>query len=463
MIPVRLVTKSKQYAIPNAKYMVPSDWKRFQLSELINKVLEHSQPIPFDFVIEDQLLRTSVKTFIDSRGLSTESILEIEYLESVLPPKYVNSFQHDDWISHLDVSRTGTFLTACYDANLRLFSSNDSSKPFLTIPGHDQPILSTTWIPNYHQAGQNQKSDYLASGGMDRVIRVWRLDSNPAHDDQILDLEGSQTATTTHVLALHKSPVSTIKASSHATQAGRLITGDWDGIIGLWDLGSQEHDKVVDFDQEELERAAAGEETRISKKRKKRDGTNTRMIAKQPIQVINVHQAKVARALFSHFDHNKAFSASHDHSVKRLDLETGVEDWCKVAGPEKCLLDIDECKGREGLLVTGGMDRTVCFWDVREESQNVSLTLYGHQAPVSSISSNPSNTHSLQILSGSFDGTCKIWDTRSIKESLYTIQKPNVGGEQKLKKKILSVGWNSDGNLLGFGGEDCELSISSVN
>ncbi|KAG0148290.1 hypothetical protein CROQUDRAFT_654987 [Cronartium quercuum f. sp. fusiforme G11] len=465
MIPVRLVTKSKQYAIPNAKYMVPSDWKRFQLSELINKVLEHSQPIPFDFVIEDQLLRTSVKAFIDSRGLSSETVLEIEYLESVLPPKYINSFQHDDWISHLDVSRTGTFLTACYDSNLRLFSSTDSSKPILTISGHDQPVLSTAWVPSFQQ-GQKQKSEYLASGGMDRVIRVWKLDL-VKDDDQFVNPNSTPSAATTHVLALHKSPVSTIKASPQETNPGRLITGDWDGTIGLWDLASGESDKLVDFDQEELERAAAGDEVRVSKRRKKRDSIGARIIAKRPLQILTSHQAKISRAVFSHFDSHKAFSASHDHSVKRLDLETGAEDWCKVAGPEKCLLDMDECKGREGLLVTGCMDRTVCFWDVREASQNVSLTLHGHQGPVSSISSNPCNTHSLQILSGSYDGTCKIWDTRSIKESLYTITKPTAGSAQDQKKpkgkKILSVGWNAEGNLLGFGGEDCELSISSVN
>lgn len=260
-----------------------------------------------------------------------------------------------------------TFLTACYDANLRLFSSTDSSKPILTITGHDQPVLSSTWIPNY-RANQKKKLDYLASGGMDRVIRVWEL-SPEENDQQVINPTSSRRAATTHVLALHKSPVSTIKASSRASHSGRLITGDWDGMIGVWDLATEEGDRVVDFDQEELERAAAGEEIRANKRRKKRgpqDGSEARIISKQPIQVIAAHQTKISRAVFSHSDPQKAFSASHDHSVKRLDLETGVEDWCKISGPEKCLLDMDECKGREGLLVTGCMDRTVCFWDVRE-------------------------------------------------------------------------------------------------
>jgi ribosome biogenesis protein YTM1 len=67
-----------------------------------------AQPVPFDFVVNDQLLRTSVKNFIDSHGLSTESVLEIEYLESVLPPKFVQSLEHDDWISDLSISKQGS-------------------------------------------------------------------------------------------------------------------------------------------------------------------------------------------------------------------------------------------------------------------------------------------------------------------------------------------------------------------
>lgn len=50
--------------------MVPSDWKRFQLSELINKVLENEQAIPFDFLVGDELLRSSLGGYTQSKGLT---------------------------------------------------------------------------------------------------------------------------------------------------------------------------------------------------------------------------------------------------------------------------------------------------------------------------------------------------------------------------------------------------------
>ncbi|KAH9460050.1 hypothetical protein MJO28_004288 [Puccinia striiformis f. sp. tritici] len=457
MVSIRLSTKSVRYSIPNAKYLVPSDWKRFQLSQLINKVLQLTQPVPFDFVVNDQLLRTSVKNFIDSHGLSTESVLEIEYLESVLPPKFIQSLEHDDWISDLSISKEGTFLTASYDSNLRLFSASDSTKPVLTISGHDQAVLSVTWINNNDSAsGPSQ----IASGGLDRVIKIWEISSS---DSTPLKPESIYSYKNTHVLPLHKSPVSTIQSSNN----NQLLTGDWEGILALWDLSSSVGDHQIQAENAEF----SDQDPRNLKRRKRNKNLeSSTVISKEPIQVIHAHQSKISRAIFSKTDKNKVYTTSHDHTVKRFDLETGLEEWSKLAGPEKCLLDIDECQGREGLLVTGCMDRTICFWDCRDATQNISLILHGHSGPVSTVSTNPSQMNSLQILSGSYDGTCKIWDTRSTKQSLYTIQNPahssikSLNPNQKLPNcKILAVGWNSDGNLLGAGGEDRTLSIHSVN
>lgn len=79
-IAVRLSSRTGEHAIPEAKYMLPADWRRFQLSELINKVLASSeddaesaeirQPIPFDFIINEELLRSSLDGYIKAKGLT---------------------------------------------------------------------------------------------------------------------------------------------------------------------------------------------------------------------------------------------------------------------------------------------------------------------------------------------------------------------------------------------------------
>lgn len=40
---VRLSSKDGSYAIPSSNFFVPSSWRRFHLSELINRVLEHGE------------------------------------------------------------------------------------------------------------------------------------------------------------------------------------------------------------------------------------------------------------------------------------------------------------------------------------------------------------------------------------------------------------------------------------
>jgi hypothetical protein len=51
-IPVTFTTTTA-YPLPPQKYFIPSTWKRFQLSQLINKALSLDQPIPFDFIVKN--------------------------------------------------------------------------------------------------------------------------------------------------------------------------------------------------------------------------------------------------------------------------------------------------------------------------------------------------------------------------------------------------------------------------
>jgi ribosome biogenesis protein YTM1 len=75
-LPINLFTRSTTHAIPQSTYFIPSDWRRFQLSELINKVLGNGEtgdedmeggrgrPVPFDFVVEGEVLRGSLEAWV---------------------------------------------------------------------------------------------------------------------------------------------------------------------------------------------------------------------------------------------------------------------------------------------------------------------------------------------------------------------------------------------------------------
>lgn len=60
---------------------VPENLKRYGLSEILNHLLQDnlSSPVPFDFLINGEILRTSLKEYLINKGLSSEILLNLEY------------------------------------------------------------------------------------------------------------------------------------------------------------------------------------------------------------------------------------------------------------------------------------------------------------------------------------------------------------------------------------------------
>lgn len=55
--------------------MIPLDWKRYQLSQLINKALNLPKPIPFDFLVHGEILITSLCEWRAEKGVGEVSQL----------------------------------------------------------------------------------------------------------------------------------------------------------------------------------------------------------------------------------------------------------------------------------------------------------------------------------------------------------------------------------------------------
>ena len=94
--PVVFTTRTP-YPFPSQKFMIPSTWKRYQLSQLINKALSLPHPIPFDFIFRGEIIRGSLGDV--ALGDGGEETMEIEYIQSVLPPQKMASIPHEDWVS----------------------------------------------------------------------------------------------------------------------------------------------------------------------------------------------------------------------------------------------------------------------------------------------------------------------------------------------------------------------------
>ncbi|CAI2180685.1 16987_t:CDS:10 [Funneliformis geosporum] len=411
---VRFITKQPEFAVTDTPILVPAKLKRYGLSEIINHLLGFEKPVPFDFMIDNLFLRTSLLEYLENSGLSTENIITVEYVESILPPTPLSSFQHDDWISSVKSYNQRYFLTGSYDNYARIW--NASGECLQTFVGHNAPIKSVSWVSV--QASQ------------DRTIRAWK--SSFEHNKYISLYE----------CVGHKDSVESVSVSPSGSE---FASGSWDSSIMLWTMEIPEDSD----DDEHIKIHTSSKRRKVNKKEKIR--------TKYPIATMNGHVGAVSSVTFDHDDNNKLYSGGWDHTIRIWDVEARTNIDTKNC--DKVVYGISY-SNKSGLIASGHSDRVIRIWDPRAtDTAIVKLTLLSHKNWVTSISW--STTNSFMLASGSYDGTVKIWDVRS-KTPLYTLSKQQNDDKGKEKenikiKKVFSVDWDND--VILSGGEDNQLHV----
>ncbi|GME68523.1 unnamed protein product [Ambrosiozyma monospora] len=179
-------------------FFVPVSLKRFGLSEIINHLIETDKPIPFDFLIDGTLLKTSIEDYLTENGLSSETFLNLEYTRAILPPKYLSSFNNEDWVSAIDsigsMSLPGPegdivtppkILTGSYDGIVRIY--NSQGKVETQLVGHSQPIKAVKFI----------SPTRFVTAGLDRSIRLWKA-GTISDEDLDKDTQNGKTSACQH-------------------------------------------------------------------------------------------------------------------------------------------------------------------------------------------------------------------------------------------------------------------------
>lgn len=67
---MRFIAESDEYAVSDEPLELPAKLTRYGLSELVNHLLQQAPPVPFDFLADGELLRTSLRKFMQLRALS---------------------------------------------------------------------------------------------------------------------------------------------------------------------------------------------------------------------------------------------------------------------------------------------------------------------------------------------------------------------------------------------------------
>ena len=425
--------------------------------------------MPLEFLINGQFLRRStIDEFLTTNGISSEATLAVEYVRAVIPPVHVTTFQHDDWVSSVDVlsasssalrSSSGVvlesgnerILTGSYDGLLRVW--NMSSEVVTTSSsaadgGHTSAIKASRFL----------SPSRVVSAGGDRSIRVWSY--SEASDDT------SRSALLPKLeLYGHKSSIESIDVHGPSS---RVLSASTDHTVGVWSSKKADAPPAP-------ERLLPS----FNSSSKRRKVNPSRSSAQRgPLTLLSGHSNPVSAAVFAS-DPTVAYSSSWDHTVRTWDLPTGtLVDTRTTSHP---LLSLCNMNGIN-LLAAGSSARHIAMIDPRASAATIAaMTLRGHSNAVVTLASDPVSAYGL--ISGSHDGTCRMWDIRSVRpgtlsgseaggqvgESVYTITRSSLGkGNEDMRRvggegvKVFSVRWDADVGIVS-GGEDKRVQINRAN
>ncbi|KAK9244958.1 WD40-repeat-containing domain protein [Lipomyces tetrasporus] len=433
-IRITLTTRDPSVAVPDdVPLYVPLALKRYGLSEIVNHLLATEKPIPFDFLINSELLRVSLQDYITQKGLSSEQTLALEYTRSILPPTFLASYVHPDWVSSVDVIEAAPsnvnaapILSGCYDGIVRTW--NLSGSVVSEFGGHTGPVKAVRWLD----------VNKVVSVGMDRSIRIWKVPAAGDQNDEVmadvLGSNGPQTVTSARIFAGHKSTVEDIAVNA---ETSRMLSAGADNAVGLWTTNYKEAPP-----------ASGSLSTRemTGKRRRK-----TTLPSRGPISMMDSHSGPVTGVIFDPKDHTVGYSVSLDHTIKTWDLVTGaLVDTRTTSFPLLSIVALPQLS----LLCCGSSARHVTLHDPRAAADaTTTTTLTGHTNFVVGLSRSPESEY--MFCSASHDGTVRVWDVRA-QNSLYVISRESKAAE---KAKVFGVHWSKSAGIVS-GGEDKRMQIN---
>jgi len=286
----------------------------------------------------------------------------------------------DSAVYALVVGCGGVISCAGRDKDVRLLDPNDG-QCLERMSGHSDRVWALA----------KTSEETLASGSGDKTIRLWR----PADAKCLGTFKG------------HKGAVMSL-----LSHRGLLISGSQDQSVRLWDL--KEGGCVGSLWQ-----ATDGQAS------KERNSVHSLAIAKRDqlacgtwggtIRLWDLHRSRCTAAFDAHngavwsmlVADGKLFSAGSDGTVKLWDARAGNQEPVGTLGSTSTSGPLYAMVEREGLLLTGGYDQLVKVWDTR--MQRCLNELPGHSGSVRCLAFLDST-----LLSGSTDGTVRLWDFDSL-------------------------------------------------
>lgn len=266
---------------------------------------------------------------------------------------------------------------------------------------------------------------YLVSASSDGAIKIWDLKKKRVRGA----LHGHELA----VNALAIAPNGTLVASASS-----------DGSVRIWDLNTEKEITRFDKYQGSLRSLAFAPNSRLLAVANDANIELWDIIARQKLTTFSGHIRLVESVEFSR-DGNLLISGGVDETIRFWDInKKGLAG--KISAPSHCINTLSSSV--DGILATGGKDYTIRLWDVTSQSELAILE--GHEASIRAIAFSSRGDY---LVSADWDGFIKLWDTAT-GVSVFSIE----GHESA----VLTVDFSPDEKQIATAGYDQIIKLWNV-
>lgn len=434
---VSFVTKLPDaFQVPEEELVVPSNLERYGLSEVVNRLLAREKPIPFDFLVEGEFLRSSISSYLEAHKLSSEKVLKLEFVLALREPEQSTVDETPDWIASVVALQgypSSWFAAVSYDGTLRVYENSEAR---VTSRLSDAGLAAVAALPV-----ENGRGSHLVAAGLDGSVRCCAL----RHD-------GASSAAAGRVAERRGATLPQALQAAAISEDGTMLAGaGWSSQVYVWNADDE---LFAPPSKEGPKRKAAAQ-------------------AEAPPKFCLGGHSQVVTALSFGAKEKFPFtllSASWDCSLRVWDIAAAscVCNWPTA----RAVTSFSTNPAMPPQMATSHEDGHVSLWDVRAppHASIVGAVSLDASAGLQLLAAQPTHRRMAsqvawcrqdphRIASVGHDGHLCIIDPRSLKLPLQSVP---VGKQVPTPNKLLCVAWLAK-DALAVGGSDGKVVRVSLS